>query len=734
MKFTRRQIVIGSIFFVLFLLLFFLSTFVKSYLNKNSEELLGRKIELGSLNLNYFRVSVRAGDLVVYEENQRDTFAGFKELYINFDPWKLTRNEYSFSAITLDSLYAYVIQDSSSFNFDDLIPAKDSSAIEIEDTLNSEPFQFSIYDIKLSRGKIDFYDQKIDNRLLMDNLNLNLPKIAWDSEQSEVGAEFEFGEKGSVFLGAEVNHQIKRYDIAIRMNNMELEPVSNYVKQYLNADGISGWFDANIRVNGHMENATDIIISGSTKVDTFKLWEPEGEDVLTWNQMSIAFDSLDLGRSSFNFSKIQLVEPKLVATLNKDMSNIEHLLLPLMITDSLAVDSMPETKADSVLLTFSVDSLLIDKAEVLFTDNTLNRPFKYDIKEIDVSLANIYESAEDVPVTFSLNLNDQGLMSGTSEFSIVDPLNVQLKAKVEKLRLMSFSPYTEYYITRPITHGDFNYDLSIEMSSQQMLNENKIKINELEFGDKTKDTTGINAPIRLGLYLLKDPNDIIAIDLPVEGNPSEPDFSVSRIIWKSFMNLLVKTAASPFNALANLVSTRPEELENIPMLYAQDTLAVDQKNTLDKIAQLLSKKPDLLFSFTQETHPEIEKDALALYLAKTQMLTDKFNPKTEDEIARYKERLNVLSDTDEAFLRFVSNNVNGSDTLSISKSCRQLIGQNELDEAFNKLIEDRSLLIQDYLLNECMVDSSSVEVMVSDLRNIPEELKSPNFNVEVSLK
>ncbi len=50
---------------------------------------MGRKVHLSELSINYFKVAVRATDLAVYEANEIDTFAGFRELYVNFDPTRL---------------------------------------------------------------------------------------------------------------------------------------------------------------------------------------------------------------------------------------------------------------------------------------------------------------------------------------------------------------------------------------------------------------------------------------------------------------------------------------------------------------------------------------------------------------------------------------------------------------------------------------------------------------------
>jgi len=734
-RFKRKHYVLLSIAIFLFLLLFFLSSFIKNYVNKNSKELIGRKIELSDLAINYFKVSVRASNLMVYEANEVDTFAGFRELYINFDPLKLLRNEYSFSTISLDSLFVHIIQDGEDFNFSDMIPPVDSTAIEPIDTVPSSPFRFSIYDLKLLHSHINFYDKNVDNHIKLDDLSLDLPLIAWDSESSDVGIEFEFGEQGKVYVNAHVDQVLQEYNVDFRVSKLDLANISSYVEEVIDAGGISGFVNADLKINGHMERTEEILVSGEASVDTFRLWEPDGQDAFKLDRVSVGLKSIDLGQQNFHISHLTTINPVITASLYKDMSNLERILLPLIETDSTIIEEPEETiSTDSSAIRFLVDEVTIKNGQVIFTDHTLYRPFQYDLKEINLTANHIKEDADQVPVSFSINLNDQGNLSGQSTISVVNPLKFDLKAELTRLRLMSFSPYTEFHIARPITQGNFNYELSINMTPTHMTNNNNITINELEFGDKTNNKPQVKAPVKLGLYLMKDPKDVIAIDLPVEGNPSDPDFSVSKLIWKAFSNLLIKVAASPFNALGNLVGTRPEELENIPMPYAQDSLQLKQHETLDKIAQIIEKKPQLIFSFVQQTHPEEEKAAIAIQMVKKQMLTQKMPLNTEKQIASFHEKLRQTENNDEDFLNYIRTQLSGAENMELSQACQTVIGENQLDDAFQKLLLNRNEYIKYYMLTVKGVDETSIEVNTADLRNLPEELRNCNYKVEVSIK
>ena len=64
----------------------------------------------------------------------------------------------------------------------------------------------------------------------------------------------------------------------------------------------------------------------------------------------------------------------------------------------------------------------------------------------------------------------------------------------------------------------------------------------------------------------------------------------------------------------------------------------------------------------------------------------------------------------------------------------QIIGEQQLNAAFDKLLNHRNQLIEDFMFKEMQVDSSSIEIQTADLINLPEELKTTNYKVEVSVK
>lgn len=727
-KIKKRYYILGSLVLITFLFLFFLSTIIMNYVVNNSKELIGRNITLNELHINYLKVQVKAKDFTLYELNEKDTFVYFNELLINYDPWKMLSNEYAVSQIKLVDPYVFIKQNGESFNFDDLIPPADSLKLEADSTeMADENVKFSIRNIDLQNGEFHYYDQQIDNLLDFDNLNLELPLIAWDSRSSEMGVQFSIGESGLVKIDAEILQQEQAYNISFATENIQLSSFTNYLKDYVYISELKGLLQSDIQVKGSLEKIDHILVLGQVAIDSVRVTDTRGEQLFYADKAYTQFDSLDLGRMHYTFKKIEVDRPVIAASLNKEQSNWEYFLTPYF-ADSLQTenDSIQLAEPDSPTLFYRVDSMLIHNGQLIFTDNTLNRDFSYKIREIDMTMTALYEQNNAIPLSWDMKFNNEGRYTGETKFSILNPLNFYYKGNVTDLDLHSFSPYTEYYLAFPIVSGLFNYDSDISMTPANLQNNNHLLVKEMEFGKRTKDTSATKLPVKLALYLIKDAQDNVEFELPVSGNPSEPGFKMGPIIWKTFGKFIAKTATQPFGSLAKLVGTQPEELEIVPFSYTQDSLINSQRKILDKIAEILQKKEDLIFTFRQEVAVDEEIAFLAIKKAKTRYLMEN-NP---ESITNWED----IKDDNEDFMLWLNQQSTDNTDLSIALRCEKLIPQSELNANFQALYKKRNELLSNYLLSEKLCEPSCIKLLNVDFTNMPQELKKPGFRVQVSVK
>lgn len=729
-RLSRKKIILLSVLTMLILLFFFLSTIVKNYLVNHSEELIGRKLEIAELHFNYAKVSVRVSGLRLYESNNVDQFVSFNELNVNVSPWKLIKGEYSVSQIYLDGLNVSVIQDSVGFNFDDLLVSEEETSDSIQENQEDKTTKFSIYDIEIKNGYIAYFDKQKDNLLDLKNINLDLPLIAWDNQKSEMGVDFSIGGEGNVGINANVDHAKERYMIDLKVTDINIKPFMAYARDYMKISSMEGNMNTSLKINGSMTDFMDVFIKGNTSLQNFSLNDLEGKRFLAAKSTSVNLDSLNIGTSHYEIGKIVMQDPEIYATLFKENTNFDRIFEPVMTVDTteLAEVEHDSLKQDQALF-YAVDSIIVNGGLLQFSDKTLNRDFVYDIKDIAVNLGRITEAADNVPLSYSMNLNGGGSLTGNMNFNLQEVYDFNLRTKLTGLELMSFSPYTEFYIARPITQGALNYDCEIDMKPDHLNNQNNIKISEFDFGKKTNDPNTIKAPVRLALYLLKDQNDIIQFDLPVSGNPKEPDFKLGKIIWKTLMNFLVKTAAKPFGILGNITGTNPENIETIQLNYSSVSLGDKEKSTLRDISEILKKKNELVFSFTQETDINQEKN----YLILDDCVNDYFKSKLEEVPNLKTKKLESWASQSPEFKNYLVKDSTGM-SKSIIELCLQKVGNVKANQMLDSLIDTRNKEIKNYLLDSLQVPQDNFIVKTADLRNLSDQQKKPKFRVEVSIK
>ncbi|BBE20512.1 exported protein [Aquipluma nitroreducens] len=723
----KRYFVLGIFALLIVSILFFASTFTKDYLVKNSEKLIGRKLTIGEMHFNYAKVAVQVKDLVLFEANKTDSFASFSEFYINLNPWTLLSREYSVSEIRLTNPRIQVIQDGEKFNFDSLMPKEDS--IAVKDTTQKESIKFTIRNIQLIDGKVKYNDLQKKNQVEMDNLNLDLPLISWNNEKSNMGIDFMMGKNGKVNIQATVDNVNKKYQIDLSTQDIQIQPITGYLTDYFDVKSLNGLLTSNLKIVGDMNEVINISITGKGSVTALSVIDGQSEEIISSSRLTASLKDINLKTFHFGFGKIEANEPHILVVREKKMMNLERFLLPYFRNDSISSSATITTTAESTPVTYSIDTIKVSNGLVSISDKTLNRPFSYELNDLSMTMSGLTESADRIPVEFSTKLNNRGELSGKTVWSMVDMMKLEMDAKIKRMDLMSFSPYTEYYVASPVKQGWFNYELGLKMSSTNLVNTNKVKVDELEFGKKTKDTTAMKVPVRLGLYLMKDANDEIKIDLPVSGNPSEPKFKLGRLIWKTFANLMVKTALSPFKALGGLAGTNPESLDKLSYTFAQDSLDKAQRDELSQLAGILKKKPNLILTLTQTADPEKEKSEIAVQLTKSEYLatqaTDAATPKL---------KAGEIKNDDANLLAFIRKTIPAVDSLGIEKACEKIVDAGRIESRFQSLLTERNRLVNDFLTVNQGIPTESIQVTTADLKNLAQELKVPQFKIEVSIK
>jgi hypothetical protein len=200
---------------------------------------------------------------------------------------------------------------------------------------------------------------------------------------------------------------------------------------------------------------------------------------------------------------------------------------------------------------------MVHQGSVGFRDTSIKPIFKTGLYALDFEM-NRLASTGDKPATYRRTSMADKYAPFTVQGTLA-PLQRQpemaFTSQPRGLELPTLLPYTGAYIGYNLKSGQLALDLQYELKQHKLRGKNNFIAKQLYLGDKVPSEQGVNLPVVLGLALLRDVNGVIDLDFGVTGDMNDPVFSVSGLIWKALVNIIVKAAASPFQLLASLVGS-----------------------------------------------------------------------------------------------------------------------------------------------------------------------------------
>jgi uncharacterized protein involved in outer membrane biogenesis len=165
----------------LFVLFSFIGFFVappviKSILLKRLSDTLHRDISIESFRINPYAFSVTVKGFDMKERQTGEPFISFDELYVDIEAMPLLKKALIVKEIRLIKPYIKVVRKGDeSYNFSDIIKG---TTKEADEKGKSTPAIFSINNIRILNGCIDFYDMVKDMHHTVRDMHIAIPFIS----------------------------------------------------------------------------------------------------------------------------------------------------------------------------------------------------------------------------------------------------------------------------------------------------------------------------------------------------------------------------------------------------------------------------------------------------------------------------------------------------------------------------------------------------------------------------
>lgn len=604
----KRLLKIFLIFLgVTILLLLLIPGFVRRYTINHSKELTGRQINIEKLKYNYFTSTVTIYDFKMLEENEQTNFLDFDTLIVNLKPLKLFNDKIEIEDFHLIGLDVNVFMKDSLFNFDDLIDFHSSTKDSVPQNTEEPPFKFSVSNIYIEKSDFHFNNQDIDHITNIENLSFLVPFIGWDQEEkSNADVKFKFPRGGYFETKLNINPFTGDYDANITIHELYLDYFYKYAAENAEINSLNGALNSNIDIIGNTNEVVKSIVSGRIEINDFTMTDRQDKNFISAKKLDLDLKEIDAFNKSYIIDSFNVRQPYTYFKQDSITNNFFQIFKIDAATEESIEDNI-ETIEESIY--YAINHFEVHEGIIDYTDNLTGNPFNYHLSRIEIESDSILSDAKWININSDMLLNNRGTLKAQLGFSPSNTDNLNLDISIEKFLLSDINIYTKYYMGHTILEGDMYYQSNSKITNGNIESENKLLVKDVSLNNTEKGL--YNLPLKFALFLLKDKNGDVNLDIPIQGDLNDPSINVGKIVWSTFKNLIVKVATSPGRLLAGLVGADPKDIEEIKFTYLDSTPSEKNKKQLDKLLEIERKKEGLKIEMIYYVDTNLQKEAIA---------------------------------------------------------------------------------------------------------------------------
>ncbi|TKB73460.1 MAG: DUF748 domain-containing protein, partial [Nitrospira sp.] len=381
---------------------FGLPPLLKSILTKKLTELLHRETTIQEIRLNPFAMTLQINGFMIKERRSPEPFVAFEELFVNLEGMSLIRLGPVVSEIRLTAPHVSITRhDDLTYNFSDLLEAFSAKPAQPPPPpkQDAEPLRFSLNNIQLLGGRIDFRDRPKHTDHTIRDLTLIIPFLSNLPASVKIFTTPEFR---AVVNGTPVGlkGQTKPFDdsfateMHLDIDKFDIPTYLEYVPGKLTFKLPSASLDTRLTVafTQFKEKSPTLTVAGAVALNNLVITTLEDQPVFSLPLLDVQTELVDVFGKSAHLKSILIKNPELRVKRERDGSlNLTKLGLepppeatPPPSNKDTKPESKPEKKPESPVRV-QVDEITLDSALVDFTDATTEPAFKATIQPLTVT-------------------------------------------------------------------------------------------------------------------------------------------------------------------------------------------------------------------------------------------------------------------------------------------------------------------------------------------------------------
>ena len=652
-------IIVSVLVFLLGAVCLAVSPVAKYVINNYGPKIVGRTMQADDVSINLLSGRVVVDGFKLYEAEDSTLFVSLRKFDTKANLWRLLAQTVDISHLIFDGLNVNIVQNGSEFNFDDIIEfysptdtlqcATDSLEVVaapdslVADTTAVAPAEEDSWAIELNNiafneGYVHYYDAELDATLGLRNVNLIIPALYFSNRNSDVDVEFNLDEGGRLRTHLEYCMEQGDFNLHLNLDSLNLGSLQPYVRQSFNVGDFAGILNAAADIAGNLNHIMDFTAAGTLDLSGLYVNDTENTPLANIDNLHIGMSNLSLLDRTCTFDVIRMRGAHVAVVYDKQGNmNLMQVLKEEEEAPAEENSEEPATEEESEPFEIRIGDLDLGGIGVDYTDHTLRKTFSYSLSEITLRCRN-FDLAGTNRAMATARLGKSGRANISWNGTLHDLNNQKLNIKVDNVRMADFSPFCYEYTSYPLTAGNMTFSSDNVVSNSRLSSKNALDIYQCtaDHKDKSYKAEYSNIPVRMGLYLLKDMDEHIKMDIPVSGTLGSPEFSFRKIVFKTIGNAMLKVVASPFVFLKG----DDNSLKDIPFDPVSSSFTTQQYESLTTIADAIKAKPEMQITLRQHTNIQGLQQTLELLALKrdyhnslTDQPTDQLSPMDTERIA-----------------------------------------------------------------------------------------------------
>jgi uncharacterized protein involved in outer membrane biogenesis len=510
-----------------------------------------RDVSVQAVRLHPLSLSIEVQGLSV-QNTQGAEWVGWERLTLDVSAQSFRQRALVLDALTLIGPRVSVVHlGQGTFDFSDLLgPSKTSSRIALP--------PFVLHEVRVSQGRITLEDRPHQQTHTIEDFTLALPLFS--SVNGNNGMTLS-PELSAIVNGAPVHVGATLQPLAdapsgvltLRVTALDLTPLQAYVSDVLPLRLASGKLSADLKLQLTETEAagrTALLLNGTAKLDDFDLRDVHDRLLATFENLSLTLSQADVLVRHCVFSDVVLAGPRVSVRINT-AGQLNWLA---------ALSPAPQRQANAALspapaAVLQVKRFSLRGGSVDMNDDSVKPAVQTRITDMNVVMNGFSTQPH---ATADLMLNAKlGVAAPLDVKASLQPLAVKsfLDAKLaaKNVDLARLSGYAAKYLGYPIDKGKLSIEGRYRIEDQQLQANTHVFIDQLTLGEQVPSPHAIDAPLSLGVSLLKNSSGQIDMDLPVSGAVDAPEFSFGGLVVQTIGNVLVKVVTAPVRAIGSLL-------------------------------------------------------------------------------------------------------------------------------------------------------------------------------------